>query len=714
MEDKNKPEKYQVLTPREHEIKQDVDNFIDRVPDNLLPYHKTWYLNIAFFQGFQWANYNNATRMLEIQGVPKYRIRAVRNKIIGPTLNSISKITRSKPQLYAIPDSHEQKDRDAAECANSVIDHYWYKTQMPIKVIDLTTTYELFGSAFLRPYWNPAAGVSRRVYYDIYGEAHFSKDEFKSDLLDDSESNKAIPWIDEETGDIKSDVIEVGDLENEVLNPFEVVVDPSLKEDAIQEMAIVKIRPLAWIRKRYPKTGKMVGDEKNADYSTHYEWMLKGLVSANPGVHRSSHSDTTELDGYVRHYEYYKLPCEEYPNGLTVHYANGVILEYGDLPFEYCIEKRRFPIVKFDSLRLPTRYFGMSRIENARAPQREYNKLTSDELEYLRLTLRPKLLVPKGAGISQESFTTEPGELIAYHPNFGAPSVLNPPGLPKEHDNAKQQAIQDIMDVFSYHEVSNAQVPSSDPSGRLIALLQEQDDTKLGPTIRANECRWEEWGELTLAILREKVQEPRLIHIVGEGRAIQVKEFLGADLAGATSVRAEVGSTLPNSRIAMQEFILRLVREGIMRPDEARQKLEFGKTEMRKFIQNVLLDESAALRENDQLKDGQYIDPRPYEDHMIHLKVLHNAMKASEFRSYPEEVQQLYYQHEKAHQMFLVQEQQAAMPAGAGPPGGPGGKSAPPAHNMGHNPSPPPPPAPGGFNEGDFQDTFAKRDEPMG
>src|SRR4051812_41418712 len=71
---------------------------------------REWKLNMAFYKGNQWVFYNRFSGRIESLPVedgdkPRYRVRLVDNKILPGVQGYVAMLTKTKPVIYATPDS---------------------------------------------------------------------------------------------------------------------------------------------------------------------------------------------------------------------------------------------------------------------------------------------------------------------------------------------------------------------------------------------------------------------------------------------------------------------------------------------------------------------------------------------------------------------------------------------------------------------------------
>jgi hypothetical protein len=184
-----------------------------------------------------------------------------------------------------------------------------------------------------------------------------------------------------------------------------------------------------------------------------------------------------------------------------------------------------------------------------------------------------------------------------------------------------------------------------------IAYLQEEDDTKLGPTVSEFEEMNERFEWQMLSIMAECYDVPRTVRIYKKHSEPEVFDFIGTQLAGIAAVQVQAGSALPRSKAARQQFMMDLFSMGIETdPRKVKEMLELGEGEPEDFE----VDMQQAERENDKMERGQPCNVEDWFNHQAHLVVHRRFMKSADFEALPPQIQQIYKDHDVLHQRFLT------------------------------------------------------------
>jgi hypothetical protein len=198
-----------------------------------------------------------------------------------------------------------------------------------------------------------------------------------------------------------------------------------------------------------------------------------------------------------------------------------------------------------------------------------------------------------------------------------------------------------------------------------IAYLQEEDDTRLGVTVQEFEETMEAVGNHTLKVIAEKYTTPRVVRIYKKHSDDEVFDFFGSMLDGCNGVVVQAGSALPRSKAAKQQYILDLWDRKLEQdPRKVRQMLELSEGEPDEW--EVDLDQ--AERENHILQNGRDPGVKEWYNHPAHHYVHRNYMKSADYAALPDNLQELFEQHDEEHTYYEdIQQQAATQPAQAPP-----------------------------------------------
>jgi hypothetical protein len=566
------------------------------------PFEQRWVIDLAFLAGRQYTFFNRSAHALQQIRTVKGRIRNVDNQLLPRWRRQVADLIKNDPIMSVVPHSTDDEDINAAKVANKVLQAWWRNIEMRKNVRELAGWVYSTGNCFLGDRWNPSLGPAS---------------------------------LDPKTGEM----VYLGDADIDVWSPFDIVVPFTAMGNTnlhrFPWMQTVKWRHLEWIAAKYERGGEV----RNESLSSPVVDM--GLLLGSPGA-----TATTEIEGAML-INHYIQPDKQFPKGLFIVAANGVVLETADYPFNF------YPFEQFKDVDVPGVFWGKSTLEEGIGLQKTWNRTISSMNEFNRTMGKGKGLVPRNANLDALPDDTH-GEWLAYTPVMGLkPEILDLKGLPASYDKILALTQMSFDNLFSQHEVSRGTNKSDIRSGIMVAALREQDAQGSIPA----HAVFEESLERIMSRILKRIQVgygvSRIIQVTGREDEFEVFAFVGADLRNNTDVRVKRQSSLPDSRVAREDQILRRFEVGLYGDPQD--------PEVRRHIMNMLddavvkdiysdtrLDEAYARFENQTLASGQVdkVMPNSYDDHGIHLREHNHFRKGMDY-------QKIKFQNPKA---FLAME----------------------------------------------------------
>lgn len=631
---------------------------VDQLRRYRQPLENQWKLNLAFYKGKQYAYFNRATRRLESLPIddgekPRYRVRLVSNQIITGAQSLLAKLTKTRPEIYAEPGSGSDSDIKAAQMAQTLFEYWWEDLFMDDLLEEALLWAIIAGQGWWRISWDAQAGKEMKFCLDPQGKP----------ITDDSVKDLFYAELNKAGIEPQEKVVYLGDVAVDVCSPFDVYIDPTVRNwpDAKYAICVYHLSP----------------DEVKSRWKTTIQ--PDSLATPPDNLLPMSNAPDAQVPDAVNVYYGYFKPSAIQPKGRLVIWTKDRILEDGPWPYPF----NDLPLVKFPGVRVPGQPYDSSVVEHALPLQKELNKTLSQIVEYKNLTVKPRVWAPTGS-ISTR-LTTEPGALYEYNPiGDHKPEIEQLPAIPPyifEHLANIREALQD---VFYITDVTEGTVPPNVEAGVAIDLLQEMATDRLAPVIKLMEHALGRAGQLLLMFAQKYYIEPRMMKIAGSGGSIQVKRFTQSDIAGNISIRCRSGSGLPRTRAGKQALILNLVQQGIMDAQEAYKHLDLG--DMTGVAKMLRADEDQAMREHDkiiqgipvntvayaqaiqQAEAGQLTDPStgqpiqdpqqmqdainnaglqplPFENFEGHMSAHALFMKSPDYESLPLEVQEAFQTH---------------------------------------------------------------------
>jgi hypothetical protein len=609
-----------------------VDELYDQAKKERREAEAEWHYNVAYVLGEQYVEYNQDLGAVVKMPLPEYRVRHTCNLISAAMQRDVAKTTKRPANIDVIPVTDSDTDSEGARLCKQVIDAKFQELHMDLLFQELKMWSATCGVAFMKVFWDPDAGE---------------------------------PFVDHDGNERDA---YIGDVYAEVVRPFYVYYDPGARHLGEASWLIqAEMRPVGWAVERWPDKA----DE-----------ILKSAESASSEQNMANLATVT-LDyapesKMVMVKEFWSKPQRRAKDGWRKDGCYAVVV--GDVvvdgPKKFPYKSGKIPYVELKSGWLPglSRH-GTSVVKQLIPIQTEYNRLWSIMIESGIKMGCPKWWVPRGCGVDENSFTDEPGEIIRGNagPNGEGPTALKIQEThPYTFERMADRHLGDFDNVSGQHEVSRGQVPGSVTSGVAIDLLQEQDDTMLGPPTRRYEVFQEEVARRLLELYKEHSDgdQRELLLYSGRGDYNRIS-FRGKDLRYA-KIRIEPGSLKPTSRAALQAQILEYYKAGLFGPYQdphheeisrsVLQLLEFG--HMETYQDELNADRKRARLENEALdgapmtaEEGVEVYVRPFDGHDEHIKAHRRRQKDPSYEDLSEQAKAAYENHIADHQMFKTYDQ---------------------------------------------------------
>ncbi len=588
-----------------------------------------WYISRAFYKDEQYVFWNKSVGTLARQPeTDQRRVRLVDNQIKPRVRKQQAKLLRLRPRAEVLPNTTERSDIDAAELGTDLLKHL-HRTLKADRVARhvvnwITTT----GNAFVVDYWD--------------------KDKNEVGLDVDSPFSWYLP--------VQS------------FGPVD-----------IQEMpwAIrAKLRTTDWIKDTY---GKDVTPESwTADQNILL--MMRDIDSPASGL------EVTHIPSAIVK-EIWRKPTKKLPRGEYFVVANNVMLHTGNFPNYGNLEEPiyEYPVTHFRDITIPGLFWGQATMESAIPLQKDWNRVRSSVIEWVRSMAKGKWLAMKGQQLSPTALDNEHGEVVEFAFQRGfVPQQARIVPLPQAVFQALDANKQSMMDIFSQHEVTQAQNRSDLRSAAMVAMLLEQDDTAPAMTYHDFEDNWASMWKHVLMITQKYYDTTRVIKVVGKGQDMKMRSFVGTDLKDNTDVFVATGTHLPENRLAKQAVIMERFQGGLYGDVQDPQVT----SKVRRMLDDAIeedvyddlrADQEVAMDENRMFRNGVDKPINEYDNHGIHVAEHERDIKSPEVQALlrgkgGDKITQAYMEHIRGHigelQKQMQNQLQMQAAAGGGQQGG--------------------------------------------
>ena len=610
---------------------QELDKLLQQAKGIHSRMEPTWYLNVAYYMGEQWIFWNN-TRLDKPQLQP-WRHTLTDNRIIGVVGTRLAKMTKQKPTFQVTPTTANDEDLQASKTGEKLLHYLWRHLKLRNKLMDALLWAEIGSGGFWKVYWDSAAGEKVTVVTDENGD--IAQHPTTGAPLCPADCPDGLPEGHAEK------TLATGDVKVELVTPFEFYPDPLAKELEDAEWCIQVTL-------------------KSKDYvMQHFNVELEGDVEVSAGPAESRLMPSYQMGGAsgykaVRVSEYWAKPSAKHPQGLRVVWAKGKILVEEPNPYKH------LPYIMFKGLPAPGRFWPTTVVEQLRGPQTELNKKKSQISENGDRFGNPALLAAKQANVQ---YSGKPGERVDFDdtvPN-AIPSYLQPPSMPQYVVNQLEQLESSMEAIAGQHEVSSAQVPAGVTAAAAINLLQEADDTRLGPTIYNMEETIGEAGQRLLEMIAKYWTTEKTIMLGGEDSAWDVLVFRGAALKGNTHVEVQEGSMFPQSKASKQAAIQNVLGMALQYSTQPLNPRDLGKVlrdyqagALEKLFGDMSADEAQINRENGLMAQGETLQINSFDNQQAHIEGHTEFQKGASYSQMPLPVKTIIERHVAEHREQLM------------------------------------------------------------
>lgn len=583
-----------------------------------------WFLNSAFYVGQQWLYWNHGR--LDRPRLAKWRETEVDNRILPIVSARVARKVKNRPTFVATPFTGAEDDMDAARITEKTMVFDWVYLSLQQKLFQAELFADIVCAGFWKVYWDSSCGESTEVVVDSQGEPV----QLQGRLLKADEiGEEGLP----EGMSVKK--ISLGDPAVDVVSPFHFYPDPlATSMEELEKCFEVKLRSPDYVKEHYgvdllPDTEANAGPVESRMFSS----LLPGTSSSYKGINV---------------HEFWANPSSSYPEGKRVVWAQDQILTEEDNPID------TMPYVMFSGVKVPNRFWPTAITTQLRGPQVSLNKIKSQIQENANRIGNPALMKSRQANVH---YTGVPGEEILYDSTVtdAVPQYLTPPEVPQYVREREQRIVESLTEISGLHEVSNANVPAGITAASAINLLQEADDTRIGPEIQDMEFSLGVAGT-KLARLRAKfTTDERILRIAGEDENWDIMNFRGVMMGKEPTVECQAGSAMPRSKAAKQAGMLEILQTMMqygMVPDSRDLRKFFKDYEVGgidKLYAGLSTTEQQIQRENRNLSQGQAVPINAFDEDQEHIDGHEEYQRTSRYQQIPPETQQLMELHVNAH-----------------------------------------------------------------
>jgi hypothetical protein len=598
-----------------------------------------WYESIATYCGDLWAEFD--TTLQQLVEIPKEdgRIRIPVNLAQPAVRTEYAKLLKNRPMVDCIARSNNRQDLNAAKVGDSVLSNYVeFELSMPKHRRRMLQWVLICGMGGIFVDHDPQAVGDQEVLIGPDG----------SPVTDARMIHAIQKYYRDKKKAPKTEMIKLGELRNVGFSPFQLIYDFSVLDfTEAWWMVFSEVQDIDDIFRRW---GVEVNGDKNSKPGVLDRRSIERWDITSKPIIEWSRGDTQKLAELHR---LFVRPGHRYfPQGLELVFTDDELIDHTNFPWKH----NMLPAGVCGHVPAPWSQHTFSIIPQIKPLVLEVSKTESQLIENRNLMANPPWVEYRENGIEGE-ILNKPGLRIEinYIPNVPEPHPVQMPEIPQYVKDLIPILKEHILEISGQSEVSQGKVPQGARAGVTIAYLQEEDDTKLGPTVQEYEECMERVSWLQLQVIAQEYDAPRTIRIYKRHSDPEVFDFIGTMLEGVAGVRCQAGSALPRSKAAKQQFILDLFDRQIETdPRKVREMLELSEGEPDELEKII----AQAERENRKLMNGQQVPVLEWHAHPVHRQTHHDFMISPEWDDLGPNEQAVFTEHDDEHARYERQMQQ--------------------------------------------------------
>ena len=485
-----------------------------------------WQLNINFMMGNQYSYLSSNGAIREDEKRYFWQEKEVFNHIAPILETRISKICSNTPNMTVVPASSDEADIQSAKLSKDILNGVSNRVNMVDIVKTATTWSEICGTAFYKVLWNTNTG--KMVATDENGQT-----------------------------------IKEGDVEIEVVSPFEIFPDNLSCERLEDVKSIIHAKA---VEVDVIKTLWNVDVEKEQVNSFTLDSNVGNLGGLGYNAHINKVANV-ELNNHCVLIEKYVRPTKTNPKGRLTIVAGGKLLFDGELPYiNDEMGERTFPFVKQISNYLPGSFFGVSVTDRLIPVQRAYNAVRNRKHEFFNRAVMNVLAVEDGS-VDTDELEIEglsPGKVLVYRQGSKVPEIMQNPKQTLDFENEEDRLLSEFKTVSGVSDMmSDSYSQYTSMSGVALQLLADQDNSRLSTPIDSAKLAVKTVAKYILRLYKQYAVIPRLLKISGESGEVQTyywdqNEICSDDVV--FDVESEANQTLAQRRTMLMD----LIKQGLL------------------------------------------------------------------------------------------------------------------------------------------------------
>ena len=218
---------------------------------------------------------------------------------------------------------------------------------------------------------------------------------------------------------------------------------------------------------------------------------------------------------------------------------------------------------------MPGSVWGMGLIESLLGPQAAYNKSRKQQMDFIDLVNKPKVLIPRNGGVPTGSFNDRAGEKIPFKLGH-KPEYMTGPSWPAGAEKSQITIRDEMNSLAGMQNNSLGKTEGADQSGVAIRSLAAADISKLQVTETGVENTFAKIFRDALILYKTHLDESRSVRIFDTFGSAIWSSLDTTRLLDDPEVRIDSGSLFVQRSKDREQRTLSLMQAGLVTPEEAK------------------------------------------------------------------------------------------------------------------------------------------------
>lgn len=572
-------------------------SWLNRVKDALLSNAKTRTLtqrmNLTAYRGLslnRWdrrKDYNSAKRL---QRLNKFIV----NHLKDLTETKVSQMTRLKPAVEVLPSNDEYEDRASAKVVGLLIKHLFYINNLDFMVQQMHRHARIFGESFMFINYDQSKGDLDPLYVEAR-----NKGLEKIKLTDDTEYDMRKP-------------LKTGDVSYELELPWRVLLQRKECLNDVEYNFRITTEEVDKLKDKYPEKANKIKKEDD----------LKLFDIEN--------LEDRHLEDHTVVYKFFHKSTDELGDNVYIEFTKECILDIQIKKFSH--DKLNF--VRLTDQDVPNVLNGVSAYETILPLQKMYDNISTLIAKNIYLTAHAKWMMPRGAAKIEQ--LGNDNTIVQYQGNV-PPMLAQVAPNPAEVYSFREQIKQDMQTVYGSQGISRGEIPKGITAASALQFLNELENERNSTDISKHSFLILDIAKMSIAVAADnyRVDDGRMLRIVGESNKHLIKHFDVANLSKSYDIRFDNSTGLPETKSAKIQRIMDTMQRNpqLFSPERWEELLDLGSSD--RMIKLATEAIQAADSENEDIMAGEPVGmPEDWEDHISHWE---SHVRALQSRSFKEE-----------------------------------------------------------------------------